>query len=108
MMWWWDGPWNIGNWIGVGFMSIFWIAVIVGIVFLIRHAASRPGAYGPPVPPPAGQALPPGTPVDATVDAKTDAKTDAKQEALRILDERYARGEIDREEFLQRKTDLTS
>ena len=26
--------------------------------------------------------------------------------ALRILEERYARGEIDREEFLQRKRDL--
>jgi uncharacterized membrane protein len=28
--------------------------------------------------------------------------------ALRILEERYARGDIDREEFLARKQDLTS
>jgi putative membrane protein len=30
-----------------------------------------------------------------------------KNDALRLLDERYAKGEIDREDYLQRKQDLT-
>lgn len=93
MMWWWGGDWSLGHWLGIGFMSVFWIAVIVGVIFLIRRASSRPEAYGPPpgVQPPA-----PGSP------------SAASRESLRILEERYAKGEIDREEFLQRKTDLTS
>jgi putative membrane protein len=93
MMWWWDGGhWGAGSWIGMGFMAIFWIAVIVGIIFLIRHAAARPNTYNPPAPPPSGQPQVPGTP---------------GSEALRILEERYAKGEIDHKEFAERKANLS-
>jgi putative membrane protein len=33
-------------------------------------------------------------------------KQSQRQSALQILDERYARGELDREEYLQRKRDI--
>ncbi len=102
MMWWWDGDhMGTAGWIGMGFMILFWIAVVVaiviGIVYLVRYAAGRgdydrphherPSYWQAPGPPDAGG---------------------AKAEAIRVLEERYARGEIDREEFLRRKADLMS
>jgi putative membrane protein len=97
MMWWWDGgTWGGWGWIGMVVMILFWVAVVVGVVYLVRAVARRPGAGegqqgpvggpGSQAPPPAGQSRP---------------------DPLRILEERYAKGEIDREEFLQRKADLT-
>ena len=63
-----------------GFMWIFWIAVIVGLVFLIKWIVqqSRPGEYK------------------------------SEENSLEILKKRYARGEIDKEEFEQKKKDLLS
>jgi uncharacterized membrane protein len=103
MMWWWhNGSWSVGHWIEVGFMCILWIAVIIGIILLIRHAAERPRTHSQPTPPPGGQAQAPGQQVPGP-----QAPGQARSEALRILEERYARGEIDRKEFLERKADLT-
>ena len=79
------------GWIGMVFMILFWIAVVVGIVYLIRYLVTRPSSdqwrrlpeqeqYGPQAP--------------------------GRPDPLRTLEERYARGEIDREEFLQRRNDL--
>jgi len=70
MFWWWGAGWG---WVGGLLFSVFWIAVIVAAVLLLRqempHLERR---YGEPP-------------------------------ALRVLEERYARGEISREEFLERR-----
>lgn len=95
MMWWW-GPGNhmgAAGWVGVALMILFWMAVIVGIVYLIRYLVMRSSA-GTSRESPEWRA--PGGP----------AAGDERPTALQILEERYAKGEIDREEFLQRKNDL--
>jgi putative membrane protein len=60
-------------------MMAFWIAVIVGIIFLIRWVA-----------------------------LSTDRRRETQSEdsALEILRNRYARGEINKEEFEEKKRDL--
>lgn len=61
-----------------GFMWIFWIAFIVGIIFLVRWVVqqSRPG------------------------------ERKLEESSLELLNKRYARGEIDRNEYEQKKKDL--
>ena len=69
-----------GSWFGGILMVIFWIAVIIGIIFLIRwlvHSTSA-GGHG----------------------------ARSEESALEILKKRYARGEIDKKEFDARKKDL--
>ncbi|MFQ6032847.1 MAG: SHOCT domain-containing protein [Candidatus Zixiibacteriota bacterium] len=68
--------WGFGGW----FMMVFWIVVIVGIVFLVKWLI-QPGRTG-------GQA------------------PQKEETPLDILKKRYARGEIDKEEFEQKKKDL--
>ena len=93
MQWGWgyggSSAWSI---VGSLLSVLFIIAIVVGVVLVVRSllADRQPVARQwptPPVPPVEG---PVGSP------------------ALRILEERYARGDIDREEFLARKRDLTS
>ena len=73
------GGWGMG-WFGSIFMLIFWGLVIVGLVLLVRWLvfATRKGAD----------------------------PSQGGSRAMDILKERYARGEIDREEFEQKKQDL--
>ena len=76
------GMMNWGYGMGWGWsiiMMVFWIAVIVGIIFLIRWIA-----------------------------LSTDRRheTSAEDSAMEILRNRYARGEINKEEFEEKKKDL--
>jgi len=77
-----DG-WGMG-WLGGIFMMAIWVLIIVGLIFLIRwlvhntRSDSRPASGG-------GSSRP-----------------------LDILKERYARGEIDREEFEEKKAHIQS
>lgn len=78
--WGWEHPmgWIWGAWgIGMGLlMLLFWGAVIVGIVLVIRWLISQ-------------------------------GKASQSDSALEILRQRYARGEINKEEFEAKKRDLS-
>jgi putative membrane protein len=77
-----DNMGNFGGWApGLGwiFMLLFWALVILGIIAIAKWLMGASGA---------SNATAPKTP-------------------LQILEERYARGEIDRDEFEQKKRDLT-
>lgn len=77
-MWAETGGWGWG-WIGLGIvhMVLFWGLIILGIVALVKLVS------------------------DSGRSARSDEKT-----ALEILKERYARGEIDRDEYLEKKRHL--
>ena len=69
--------WGCGGW----WMIIFWIAVIVSIVFLVKWLIEQ---------------------------GRTGGGTSQTEESpLDILKKRYAKGEIDKEEFEQKKRGLT-
>ena len=80
MMWWWNGGnggWPWWGWLGIVFMVVFWALVIWGAVMLGR-ALLRSERWTAP-------SRPPG--------------------AEEMLAERFARGEIDAEEY-QRRLDV--
>lgn len=83
MMWdggyWGHSAWE--GWLMFALMLVFVAAVIVAVVFLVRYLTQQhPGASG-------ATAIGPESPKD-------------------ILKRRYAAGEIDREEYLQKLSDL--
>ena len=73
------GGWGMG-WFGMIFMAIFWGLIIVGLVLLIKWL------------------------IQAT--KKGPEALHSGSRALEILKERYARGEIGKEEFEEKKRDL--
>ena len=73
--------WGYGTgWIWHILMIAFWIAVIVGIIFLIRWFVISAGTGG--------------------------RAARSEDSPLEILKRRYARGEIDKKEFEEKKKDL--
>ena len=73
------GGWGMG-WFGMIFMLVFWVLVILGLIFLIKWLIQN---------------------------TRKDAGTsNGGSKALDILKERYARGEIEKEEFEEKKKAL--
>jgi putative membrane protein len=72
------GSYGWGTGFGYMFMLLFWVLIIIGIIALARWLMMTAGNT-----------------------SRSSPKT-----ARQILDERYARGEIDREKFVQKKRDL--
>lgn len=95
-MHWFGGGWGAMGVFGMILMAALWVAIIVGVVYLIKAAVSGGRNANAASIPPAGQA-------SAGETAATRGPA-----ALQVLEERYARGDIGRDEFLQRKADLLS
>ncbi len=80
MMGGWGSGWGMG-WFGGIFMIIFWILILVALVFFIKWLVQSTG--------------------------RSQTGPAAGNRALEILKERYARGEIDKSEFEEKKKVLT-
>jgi putative membrane protein len=79
-MWGWDG----GSWWGIGMMVVMvllWALIIAGLIYGVSLLISRSSETG-------------------------DRTRDDQQQPIDILRERYARGEITKEEFDQMRRDL--
>ncbi len=80
---WHDTGWGPGRWIVVGSMMLaFWGLLVFLVVYVVRTVGHRDTS----------QITPGGAP----------------EQAMRILDERFARGEIDADEYNQRRELLRS
>ncbi len=78
----WYGMHGFGWGFGMIGMALFWIALVVAIVLAVRAFGDRARYAGPPQVPP-------------------------RETPLEILQRRYARGEIEKAEFEEKKRDLS-
>jgi putative membrane protein len=78
-----DGhDWYWGTWLGMGLMMTVLAALVVAVVVLVVRATTGPQKTT--------SGLPPWSPRDAPGDS----------EAQRLLDQRFARGDIDEDEYV--------
>ena len=81
MMWWENAPWDLGGWFAMSVMMVvFWVGLIVALVWLVQAVRTDKNPGQPP--------------------ASPTAKADE------ILAERFARSEIDEDEFKRRRAVL--
>ena len=77
------GEWGWGHGFGGIFMVLWWVLVVVGIVALVKWLMESSALRG-----------------------RNADRDGAGKTVLDILNERYARGEIEQEEFLRKKREL--
>lgn len=82
-----------GSIVGGLLMMVFWVAIVVGIILLVVWLARLAGG---------GYQQSPHTHVH-----NTTGHGPTGESAIDILNNRYARGEIDKAEYEQKKKDLT-
>ena len=80
---WGDGGWGWGAWVFMAIMMLIFFALVAAVLI----ALLRPGGWS------AG-AIP--------------RRADGVEDALRLLDERFARGEVDADEYIKRRDLLRS
>jgi putative membrane protein len=79
MMFNWNGGWGWGAWFAMGFMMLaFWGMIVAIVIVALRSIGYRSGN-------------------------SLGRDTGSEDEALRVLDTRFARGEIDAEEYTSRR-----
>jgi putative membrane protein len=90
-MMWNDGYWGHGagweGWVMLMFMIVFVAAIVVAVVFLVRYLGQQSSG-------------------SQTVAAASPAQASVPESPKDILKRRYAAGEIEREEYLQKLGDL--
>ncbi len=76
----WDGGgWGLGGWVFMAVMMVLlWSAIILGVLMFVRYTRERTGAL-------------------------SSMPTESKDRARQVLDERFARGEIDADEYTKRR-----
>jgi hypothetical protein len=92
------GRWMFGPGYGVGFLGgLFWVIVFAALIGLIAWAVSRLWVHE----------HPPAGPYSPTMPGPPMAWGPPRDDALNAARVRYARGEIDREQYFRVVEDLT-
>jgi putative membrane protein len=86
-MMYWDGGWGWGSWVAMGLMMVLFFGLLAAVVVVLSRPRERR---------------------DELPAARPSAPPPAEDQALRILDARFASGEIDQEEYRARRELLAS